>query len=123
MTTNEAVEAVEALIEMESELTVFELLLLMRAATGRELEMGPFEPIWPCLCGDQGMTIEQAPFLPERALRELTLQQRLVRLGLLTIQAGEEDGVKLTPKGTEAVNWFLGSLEDLGFQHDTLTAD
>lgn len=116
-------ELSDQFIALESVLTIFELLLLLRVATDRTVEMGPFEPIWN-LVGAEPMTpIEAAPFLSEKTLRELALQQRLVSMGLLTLHPGEGSGIRLTPKGHEAVNWFVGTLEDMGFQHEVLAAD
>lgn len=106
-------------ISLESELTIFELRLLLRLATGLENEMGPHEPIWP----HTGMTLETAPFLAEYVLLEMARQQRLVRLGLITLHPGENDAMRLTPRGLEAVNWWVGALEDLGFKHEVLAAD
>lgn len=108
---------------LESVLTVFELLLLLRVATDATVEMGPLEPIWNLVGMEPRAPIEAAPFLAEKTLRELSLQQRLVGLGMLTLHSGEDSGIRLTPKGHEAVNWFVGTLEDLGFRHEVLAAD
>lgn len=110
-------------VALESVLTVFELLLLLRVATDATVEMGPFEPIWSLVGEDPRIPIESAPFLPEKVLRELALQQRLVSMGMLRLHPGEDSGIRLTPRGHEAVNWFVGTLEDLGFQHEVLAAD
>lgn len=110
-------------VRMESVLTIFELLLLLRVAADIEVEMGPFDPIWSLVGTEPRTPIEAAPFLSEKTLRELALQQRLVSMGMLTLHPGEDSGIRLTPKGHEAVNWFVGTLEDLGFRHEVLAAD
>jgi len=110
----------ETLIELETELTAFELLLLFKVATGNQ-DMGPIEPVWNHI--SDGTLLHQAPYLAERSLREMACQARLIRLNLLEFYR-EEAGVyfALTSKGHEAVDWWLAELEDMGFSHDTLKA-
>ena len=110
----------ETLINLETELSVFELMLLFKVATGNQ-DMGPLEPVWNHI--SDGTLLYQAPSLSENSLRQMECQARLMRLGLLSLYQ-EEHGTyfALTTKGHEAVDWWLGELEGMGFQHDTLKA-
>lgn len=108
-------------IAMETKLTVFELLLLFKIATNDQ-GLSLFEPIWTIA---ETLPITSAPFLPEESLRQMALQQRLVRLGLAEMYLHETEGhrLRLTPKGMEAVHWWVGTLEDMGFSHEVLAGD
>lgn len=106
-------------LELETELTVFELrLLLLVADTG---EGDPWEPVmYLFMPQNEGALLTQAPFLSEGVLLELARQQRLLRLGLLYLLE-REDGttcLALTEKGTAAARWWTGMLWDVGFRHD-----
>lgn len=105
-------------LAMESQLTVFELFVLLQVATGGQ-GLGPLEPMWPYL--DQPMC--EAPFaMASSALWELAQQRRLQEIGLLALYR-DADGAPqfaLTDKGQAAVEHWLEALQDLGFQHETL---
>lgn len=114
---------VDEFMEIEAVLTIFQLLLLMKVATGKQ-DMGALEPVWPWLAKEnEKIPLWQAPFvLDQGALLELAQARELVDRGYLLIPAEKTDFV-LTEKGVEAVNWWVGTLENIGFRHETLAAD
>lgn len=116
-------DLVAEFIDLETTLTVFELLLLLKVAVNDQ-GLGPLEPIWTQLDGERP-PITDVPLLSVETLLSLAQQQRLIRLGLLEMYMHETEGVlfRLTPKGQEAVNWWAGCLEDMGFRHAVLAAD
>lgn len=111
----------DELMALEAELTIYELLVLFKVATGLDIAMGPWEPIWSLASEESSLCA--APFLSESALLELARQQRMVRLGLIMLCPGEGCGIRLRPKGWEAVKWWGGALKDLGFVHRELEAN
>lgn len=117
MKTEVEYDVTDELMELETELTIFELLVLFMAAVAPEGAC-PWEPI-PNYTGEE-IPLHQAPFLSEKALLELARQQRLLRLGLVTLYSGDPVGLRATEKGMEAVKWWVGALEDLGFTHESL---
>lgn len=117
MTTEVECDVTDELMALETELTIFELLVLFMAAVALEGAC-PWEPM-PNYTGEE-IPLHQAPFLSEKALLELARQQRLLRLGLVTLYSGEPVGLRATEKGMEAVKWWVGALEDLGFTHESL---
>lgn len=107
----------DELMALETELTIFELLVLFMAAVAPEGAC-PWEPI--SNYADENYPLDQALFLGEKTLLELALQQRLLRLGLVTLYSGEPIGLRVTEKGMRAVTQWVGALEELGFKHESL---
>lgn len=103
-------------IELESVLSVFELLLLIRVATCRQNVMGAAFPLTGMLMHNENASIVAAVYAPEETLMSLALQARLVRLGLLNY--GENHQFTITPKGAVMASWWIDVLEDLGFRQE-----
>lgn len=110
-------DVTDELMALETELTIFELLVLLMAAVAPEGAC-PWEPITNY--ADENYPLDQAPFLGEKALLALARQQRLLSLGLVTLHSEEPVGLRATGKGMEAVKWWVGALEELGFTHESL---
>lgn len=122
MATEELMEEWEnECMGMERELTIFELMLLFKVAAEKE-ELGPLEPVWPVIGED--IPLWHAPYrLDEQQCLMLAQQQRLIRLEFMEVYQEEPEAeiiFRLTEKGKVAVSWWLGSLEDIGFKHETL---
>lgn len=106
------------LIDLELQLTIAELLLLLKAAVQDGTWL--WEPL-AGLCVEEDLKtprlLSAAVSLPEYTLRALAGQARMVRLGLLTTEQ-KPDGWEyvLTPKGAHAVVWWAEELAgELGF--------
>ncbi len=122
MATEEQMEAWDSeCINMETDLTIFELFLLFKVATGKE-DMGLLEPVWTKI-GEE-VPLWHAPFrLSEHQSLMLARQQRLIRLEFLEMfqeQPETEIMFRLTKKGEVAVSWWMGTMADMGFKHETL---
>lgn len=117
-------DLVSELIELESQLTIHELMLLVRVVVMDGADL--WEPLWHSMfmkdksgeLTDIEYPISAAASLPECTLRELAGQARLERLGLLVKRETPNSWeFALTPKGARAVDWWAGTLvDDLGFQ-------
>ena len=104
----------EEFLEMETTLTVYQLLVLMKIKAGLE-PMGVFEPVWPyCTEERQKMPLYKAPLLPESMLIECAQASALERLGLVVLENDEQEGACwiLTRKGVEAVAWWSEDLRE-----------
>lgn len=108
----------------ERTFSIYQFLLLMKVAAG-EQGMGALEPVWPWLDDADSLPLWQAPFVvPRGSLLEMAQARELIERGYLEIpQDQEATDFVLTDKGQEAVNWWVGTLEDIGFRHKTLAAD
>lgn len=110
-------------MEMEYTLTTFEFLLLLQVATGSQ-SLGALEPVWPWL--KETIPVPAIPFvIPEISLLEMASQHKLVRLGLVeipTYQSPISSELTLTEKGHQAVKYWLGALEEMGFSHPSLSS-
>lgn len=110
MATDVMEEMISEFLVLETELTIFELRLLFRAAA--KLDAGHImEPIGLRLAENPQEMLARAPFLTESTLLEMAQQQRLYRLGLIVM--GEDQTFLLTDKGVEAVKWWWGGIQDI----------
>jgi hypothetical protein len=108
---------VKEFIELEPVLTVFELLTLISIETDNS-DFGVLEPVWTIL-GEENIPAWKAMLVfSESTLLQLSQQRRLIRLGLvqLCVDSKQELSFNLTEKGAEAVAWWTGGLEDMGFR-------
>ena len=115
------------LIDLESQLTIHELLLLLKAAVLDGIWL--WEPL-VFQCHEEGSQnprpLSAAVELSAFTLRQLTGQARMVELGFLAMEEKPKGWeYVLTPKGAQAVAWWAEELaEELGFGLPAeLTAD
>jgi len=108
MADEEKEDLIAEFINLETELTIFELMLLFRAETGQPHVM---EPIGLLLAENPQEMLARAPFLSERRLLEMARQARLYNIGL--IKMNEDQMISLTEKGLGAVQWWKGCLKDI----------
>lgn len=103
-------EWTDEFISLETELTIFELMLLLKIATlNRDQHM--LEPIGMTLAEQKDSPLEIAPFLHETTLLQMVRQKRLLRLGLIDLE--EDYTLSLTDKGLQAAQWWAGCLQDI----------
>lgn len=116
MTDAQREEWVSELIDLEPQLSMYQLFLLLGVANNAADYGDPREPMWPYLaCGNP---LDSAPDLPESMLMQMAQAQALVRLDLL--QMDVEGYWQLTPKGRLAAEWWQGwLLEDLKLAQPT----
>ena len=113
----------DELIQMEPTLTIFELMLLLRAAANPQDAPDIAEPISTSIHLDAAIRL--ATSLHESTLLQLARQQRLMNLKLMEEQPDPRGGyqLQLTSRGHDAVNYWLGALYELGFRHPDLMQD
>lgn len=103
-------EWTDEFISLETELTIFELMLLLKIATlARDQDM--HEPIGMTLAEQKESPLELAPFLHETTLLQLAQQKRLLRLRMIELE--EDFTLSLTDKGVEAAKWWAVCLKDI----------
>lgn len=106
------------LIDLEPQLSMYQLFLLLGVAGKTADYHDPREPMWPYLLHD--LPLDAAPGVSEAALMQMAQAQALVRLGMLRLDADQDWA--LTPRGLVAVEWWRGwLLEVLNLEQPTPT--
>lgn len=105
----------DELLELESQLTIFQLMLMVQAHEQGEGGVWLWEPTWVWINQDDAKLYQAAHALDAMQLREMLQIKQLETLGLIRLmdQAGEGDWYwMLTARGEMAVATYLSALAD-----------
>lgn len=105
----------DELMELESRLTIFQLMLLVQAHEQGDGGVGLWEPTWVWVSRDDLLLYQAPSVLDARTLRELAQIKELEALALIRLEDTSGDGDwhwKLTARGEVAAAWYMSALAD-----------